>query len=173
MLMYLQAIESPVDESKFEIVYNEYKDTMYNVAYNILHNDYDAEDAVHYAFIKIAENIHKIGEPKCPKTFNYIVTIVENRAIDIYRAKQVHPVLPYNDDTVGIQVEYGGTNRLAGCILKLPARQRQIMILKYGHGYKMKEIARMLGISYANALKIEQRAKVKLKALCEEAGIEW
>lgn len=173
MLIYLQMIDSPVDQSKFEVAYMEYKDFMYGVAYDILHNVEDSEDAVHYAFLKLAENIHKIGEPKCPKTFGYIVTIVENRAIDIYRAKRAHPKEPYDDEAVGICVEYEGPNRVAGCILKLPARQRQIMILKYSHGYELKEIARMLGITYANALKIEQRAKVKLRALCEEEGIEW
>ena len=82
-------------------------------------------------------------------------------------------MVPYNEETVGIQVEYSGTNDLAGCILKLPARQRHIIILKYHHGYELKEIAKMLGITYSNALKIEQRAKTRLKALCEEVGIEW
>jgi RNA polymerase sigma-70 factor (ECF subfamily) len=166
-------IDSPEDRSKFEIMYLEYRDTMYGIAYDILHNVHDAEDAVHYAFVKLAENIQKIGDPKCPKTKGYIVTIVENRAIDIYRTKQLHPTLPYADEVIGIQVEYHGANRLADCILKLPARQRHIIILRYSHGYKLKEIAKLLGISYANALKTEQRAKTKLMELCEEAGIEW
>ena len=173
MLIYLQMIDSPADQSKFEVIYLEYRDTMYDVAYDILHNVHDAEDVVHHAFLKIAENIHKIGEPKCPKTKGYIVTIVENRAIDLYRAKRKHPVAPCNDETIGIQVEYKGPNELTGCILKLPMRQRHIIILKYSHGYDLKEVAKMLGITYVNALKIEQRAKAKLKALCEEAGIEW
>lgn len=173
MLIYVQMIDSPAEQSKFETIYLEYKNIMYDVAYDILHNTHDAEDAVHYAFLKIAENIHKLSEPKCPKTKGYVVTIVENRAIDIYRAKQTHPTDPYADETIGIQVEYRGPNELAGCILKLPTRQRHIIILKYSHGYELKEIAKMLGISYVNALKIEQRAKAKLRTLCEEAGIEW
>lgn len=172
MLIYLQTIDSTSDQLKFETIYLEYKDIMYYVAYDILHNIHDAEDAVHYAFLKIAENIHKLGEPKCQKTKAYALTIVKNRAIDIYRVKQRHPAEPYTDATIGIQVEYTGLNELAGCILKLPTRQRHIIILKYSHGYNLKEIAKMLGISYVNALKIEQRAKAKLKALCEEAGIE-
>lgn len=62
---------------------------------------------------------------------------------------------------------------MAGCILKLPTRQQSVIILKYHHGYELKEIAKMLGITYANALKIEYRAKEKLKELCKEADIEW
>ena len=173
MMIYIQMIDSTQQRSKFEILYEKYKGIMYTVAFNILHNSHDAEDAVHHAFVKIAENMHKVGDPKDPKTLGYAVTITENRAIDIYRRKQMHPVVPYNEETVGIQVEYSGDNGLARCILKLPARERHIIILKYSHGYSLREIAGMLGITYANALKIEQRAKARLKKLCEEAGIEW
>ena len=37
---------------------------------------------------------------------------------------------------------------------------------------ELKEVAKMLGISYQNALKLEQRAKEKLRTLCQEEGIE-
>ena len=69
-------------------------------------------------------------------------------------------------------MEYDGDNTVTACILKLPERQQSILILKYHHGYELKEIAKMLGISYRNALQIEQRAKAKLRALCEEEGIK-
>ena len=168
MLIYLQMIETPEERSKFESIYLLYRNTMYAVAYRILQNPQDAEDAVHHAFLKILENFSKISEVDCPKTKGYIVTIVENRAIDIYRRKKAHPAVPYNEETVGLSVDYAGDNVLAGCILKLPAQQRHILILKYHHGYESKEIAKMLGITYANALKIEQRAKQTLKAMLEK-----
>lgn len=173
MLVALQMIETPEERTKLETIYNHYKDTMYAVAYKILRNPQDAEDAVHYACVQLAKNIHKIEEPICPKTKGYIVTIVENKAIDLYRRKQAYPHVEYIDEVVGIQVEYNGDNALAGCILKLPARQRSVIILKYCHGYTAKEIARILGISYENAMKTEQRARARLKLLCEEARIEW
>lgn len=67
MLMYLMMIDSPEKESKFKKIYTTYGGLMYHVAYKILNNEEDAEDAVHDAFIKIAENISKIGDPVCPK----------------------------------------------------------------------------------------------------------
>ena len=173
MLVYLQMIETAEDQTKFERIYTQYRDILYCVAYKILKNPQDAEDAVHHAFVKLAENIYKIDEPICPKTKGYIVTIVENKAIDMYRKKHAHPQVEYLDEIVGIQVEYSGTNVLAGCIMKLPARQRSVLILKYSHGYKIREIAGILGVSMSNAQKLDQRAKAQLKLLCEEAGIEW
>ena len=172
MLIYLQMIETPEDRSKFEIIYEKYRDYMYRVAFAILNNQEDAEDAVHYAFVKIAKNIKKIGEPECLKTKGYAVTIVRNAAIDIYRKKQAHPHTEYTDRAIGMPMEYDGDNTVASCILKLSERQQSIIILKYHHGYELKEIAKMLGITYRNALQIEQRAKAKLRALCEEEGIK-
>lgn len=68
MIIYLQTLETPDDRSKFEQMYLEYRNLMFHVAYEILHNEQSAEDATHQAFVKIAENIQKIDEPVCPKT---------------------------------------------------------------------------------------------------------
>ena len=172
MLVYLQMIDTPEERSKFETMYLEYRDYMFGVAFSILNDPQDAEDVVHHAFVKIAENIKKIEDPVCLKTKGYIVTIVRNRAIDVYRRRRAHPHVEYDDAVQGIQVEYDGDNTVAACLLKLPERQRNVLILKYHHGYDLKEIAAMLDISYRNALQIDQRAKAKLKALCEEEGIK-
>lgn len=68
MLIYLQMLETPEEKSLFEQIYLEYRGLMYHVAYEILHNEQDAEDAVHQAFIKIAENIKKIYCLRCNTT---------------------------------------------------------------------------------------------------------
>ena len=104
MLIYLMMIDSPEDQSKFEKVYLTYKGLMYHTAYKVLNNEEDAEDAVHNAFVKIAENISKIGEPVCPKTQVYVVTIVENKAIDLYRSIRRRQKVQYTDDVAGIAV---------------------------------------------------------------------
>ena len=173
MLVYLQMIDSTEDRSKFEQIYLTYRDLMYHVAYGILQNTEDAEDAVHHAFVKIAGHIDSIRHPDALKTKGYVLTIVKNCAIDAYRKKQAHPEVEYSDATVGMEVSYESGNALANCILKLPERQRTILILRHHHGYDLRDIAQMLGLTYRNTLQIEQRAKAKLRTLCEEEGIEW
>ncbi len=173
MLIYLQLIETEEDRSKFETIYLSYRDLMYHAAFGILRNVEDAEDAVHHAFVKIAEHMEKVGEADSPKTKGYVMTIVKNSAIDSYRRKQAYPSVEYSDATAGVEVPYDGDNALARCILRLPPRQRDLIILKYHHGYDLREIAAMLDISYRNALQIDQRAKANLRTLCQEEGIEW
>ena len=166
MLIYLQMIDTPEERSKFEQIYLEYKGLMFHVAYDILHNEQDAEDAVHQAFVKVAENIKKIGEPVCPKTHSYVVTIVENKAIDQYRKRQKHQTVELIDDIQGTEAHYEGNNDLTKCILKLPARYREMILLRYHHGYSVREITNIMDISLAAAIKLDQRAKNKFLTSC-------
>ena len=170
-MIYLQMIESEDDKVKFEKIYLKYKSLMFYAANKILHNEHDAEDAVHMAFIKIAENIKKIDEADCPKTCSYIVTIVENKAIDIYRKKSRHKEAEFLEEANGLEVTYDEDNLLTKCILNLPARYREVILLRYYHGYSVREIAALFDISFVAASKLDQRAKKKLKELCEKEGI--
>lgn len=171
MLVYLAMIDSPEEQSKFEKIYLTYKGLMYHTAYKILSNEEDAEDAVHNAFVKIAENVSKIGDPVCPKTKVYVVTIVENKAIDLYRANQRRRKVTYLDEISGIEIEESNLHGLSACMAKLSPRYRQIILLKYYHGFSCREIAKQLNITEVNAIKLDQRAKNKLLQICKEEGM--
>ena len=171
MLIYLQLIDDPSNRSKFERLYIQYRSYMFVIANNILKNEYDAEDAVHQAFISIAKNIHKIDESDCTKAKSYIVTIIEHCSIDIYRAKKRKPIEELDERTIGIEFETPHTSALADAIAKLPARYRHVILLKYDFGYSNQEIAKILGLSYEGVHSLVQRAKKKLAELLEEEGI--
>ena len=121
MMIYLQTIDTAEDRSKFERLYEQYKQLMFYTAFQILKRPQDAEDAVHLAFLSIAENISRISDLDCPKTRAYIVTIVERKAIDMLRAERRHPSVPLDESINGVSVEYSGDNALAKAILELPA----------------------------------------------------
>ena len=101
----------------------------------------------------------------CPKTQGYVVTIAENKAIDLYRRRIKHPMVEMDDEVPGISFVYEGENALTACILKLPARYREMILLRYHYGYSVKEVAAIMGISFSAASKLDQRAKNKLKDL--------
>lgn len=167
MLIYLEMIDTDEEQSKFEQIYLEYRDLMYYVAYKHLKNEQDAEDVVHHAFIKIAEHIKKV-EPVSPKTRRFVITIVENRVIDLYRVRLRHPEVSFVEEHYLVQEPPETNDLLQRCIHQLPTIQQQVIGLKYGDGYNLREIAQMLGISLAWARKIDQRAKNTLRKLYEE-----
>ncbi len=170
MLIDLQTIETDEDKSKFEAIYREYRGLMYAVAYRRLRHEQDAEDVVHHVFAKIAEHIGAV-EPVGLRTKQLVVTMVDNRATDLLRARGRHPPVPYDDalwDRACAQPE--GEDLLSECILKLPGRQRMVLWLKYVQGYDLREIAKMLDISLSCARKLDQRAKARLAQLYREGG---
>ena len=159
-MLYLEMIESPADKIKFEQLYLKYRDYMLHIAKKYLNNAQDAEDAVHNAFLSIAKNISKLGDIDSPETHGYIVITIERKAIDIIRDHNKHEICFVES----IPCE----NRLQWCILQLPPRYREVILLKYSHGYRIQEIAEILNISFAAASKLNQRAKAKLKELYEK-----
>ena len=87
MLIYLQVIDAPEDRDQFITLYETYRGLMFYVANQILQNEQDAEDAVHDAFLSVAEHIKKFSRLERHKTKAFLVTIVENKAIDLYRKR--------------------------------------------------------------------------------------
>jgi RNA polymerase sigma-70 factor (ECF subfamily) len=171
MLAYMSLMDSADDKSKFERVYQSYKGLMFYTANRILNNPQDAEDAVHTAFVKIAENISKIQEAVCPKTKVFVVTIVENTAIDLYRKKKRLNIIDFPEGLPEAPVDLDGGTMLAACMARLPVRYRQVLLLKYSYGFSNKELAKLLGVTEANAIKLGQRAKEKFQEICEEEGV--
>ena len=58
---YVSLVETEEEKSLVEALYIKYEQDMYNVAFSILHNNYDAEDAVQEAFLRVIENLDKIN----------------------------------------------------------------------------------------------------------------
>ena len=81
--LYLSFIDDEDDRKKFEDIYYNYRKRMVAVAYSVLNNKSDSEDAVHDAFIKIARNMRAIDDPMSEKTLSYVSKAAKNAAINI------------------------------------------------------------------------------------------
>ncbi len=169
LLIYLQMIESEADKSKFEQLYLNYRSLMLRVAMSILHNEQDAEDAVHQAFLAILNNLEKISSVDCLQTKSYIVIIVERKSIDLIRERK--KVVGLDDEAeVGIEIPMPGDSPLADALAKLPPRYREVLQLRFFAGYSIKEVAALLGIEYGAVQRLLLRAKDALeKRLKEDA----
>lgn len=171
MLIYINMIEQRKDRSRFEEFYNTYKGLMFHAAEKILGNPQDTEDAVHDAFLYIAKNFSKIFTDDRHKTVSFVVTIVVNKAIDIYRKKRRHPAIEYDEAFTDKTVNIKDVNDMAGALLKLPIRYRNFLLLKYEQGYSNEELAEMLNISQAGVRKLNERAKIMFEKICREEGL--
>ena len=119
---------------------------------------------MHQSFLKLIKVLHKIEEPKCHKTKALVVTIVERTAIDLYRRRQKNNVIPFDEKSVPIPAASaieGIQTRLdiSAAMAALPARYRQVLLLRYDDGFSCREIAGLLSMTEPNVRKTIQRAK--------------
>ena len=170
MLVFTQMLETADERLKIEEIFHTYGNLMFHVANKILNNDHDAEDAVQQALFAIYQNLEKFSEIKCPQSRSFIVTIVERKAIDLYRAKQRNAVVPFEEEFINVpapsvvDVAVARTD-LAKAMAMLPTRYRELLFLKFDNGYSEREIAVMCSMTEANVKKTIQRAKKKLESI--------
>ena len=172
MMIYLSTIESPEEKIKFEELYYKYRGFMLKIASRILRGEQDAEDAVHNAFMSLAKNMKLVPELDSLKLRGFLYIVAENKAIDILRERKRRGVEESLDEGQPLYAPADdGEHDLAWCISRMPPRYQEVILLKYSHGYSTREIASILGISFAAASKLDQRAKARLKELCEKEGL--
>ena len=176
MLLYLALIDDPVNQSKFEEIYYKHKDRLLVIAYSILENHYDAEDAVHNAFLSIARNMNKIATFDSDRTLGYIMVITKNAAYDLLRKRK--EVLPYDgsiisesDDELELFYEREKYRIVVETIRMLSEIYRPVLYLHYVEGKTAKEIARLLNRKTYTVKQQIVRGKKILVGLLKEKGI--
>lgn len=151
-MLFLMMIDTAEDKRKFEILYEKYRSLMMKVAVDVLHDNYLAEDAVHNAFLKIAQNMSKIKELESLETKRYLVIIVKNASIDIYRKRSKQMKQEIFLDELGdniLPVTDMGTeedNKVLDVLIGLPVKYRDVFLLKYSSCLDNREISELLGI---------------------------
>ena len=110
MFIYLMAIDDYNDRIKFVTIYENYLQKMQFVAESILNDSSEAENIVHDTFLVIIDNLNKIDEADCHKTWNYIVTILKNRCFNVLKRNKK---IVYLDDYTIFNEKIGKTNEEA------------------------------------------------------------
>lgn len=172
---YLMALDTEEDKNRFQEIYLTYRQDMYAIAYRILNNCEDAEDAVHEAFVSIADNFAKINQIPCQEIRYYLVIIIRNTAINLYnknkrRAKHSETL---EENEISIEIDYFEKfeyESLVKAISELPAIYKDVIYLHYYEERTAKEIAKLLKITPAAVWKRVERAKRMLKELLEKGG---
>lgn len=175
MLILLQTIDQPEEKRKFVIIYEKYRYLMFKVASGVLNDQYLAEDAVHEAFVKVANNMDKIGDVESRATKRYLIVITKNAAIDFYRKRhqQMEKEIFMEKLEERENVSYMETeidNQVLDVLKNLPEQYRDIFLLKYSNGFENKEIAQILGITEGNVRQRIMRGKALIQEALDQLG---
>lgn len=176
MLIYLSILDTYEEKNKFVQIYNQYRQTMFYVANNILKDDFLSEDAVHEAFINIAKSMDNISDVFCPRTRGYVVVIVRNVSLNMLKKQK--SVLDIEDERENI-AEYLSledevmsklsVDIIVGEIGNLPEIYRDILYLSYVEDLSTREISELINIPNEAVKKRLQRGRKKLIESIREA----
>ena len=165
---------------EMEELYREYRSPMLRIALSVLRDEGLAEDAVQLAFLKLFQNFEKIPRGDCNKRRSFIVIIIRNTAIDLYRKRNREKVISFEDleaplpargelpeDLAVIREE---TEQLGACLAQMEEKYANLLLLRYYHGFPNREIAELLGMGQAQVAMGLYRGRQRLQKLMEKGG---
>jgi RNA polymerase sigma-70 factor (ECF subfamily) len=144
------------DEAALAALVSQYAGTLYRVAFSVLRNPADAEDAVQEAFMRVLRHRDSLGEVRDQRV--WLIRIVWNIVLDRKRRAKTRPetddvselarVLPCN----GLSAEQIASAaqhhaHVLACVEQLPAKEREVLMLSAFEELSSVEIASVLGIT--------------------------
>lgn len=143
-----------------------HKLSMYRVAKGYFAERMDAEDAISEAVMASWEKISTLKKPEFFKT--WVLRILINKCNDIKRSQKRTVALDKVPEAVLTQDFYTG-DALIG---RLGDAYRIVLTLFYGEGYKVREIAKMLGLPAGTVSSRLKRGREQIAAMIKEEKTE-
>jgi RNA polymerase sigma-70 factor (ECF subfamily) len=148
------------------------------VAFSVLRNAADAEDAVQEAFMRVLRHRDRLGEVRDHRV--WLIRIVWNVVLDRKRRMKTRPetddvaelarVIPWK----GLSAEELASAaqhhaRVLGCVDRLPDKERQVLVLSAFEELPSVEIAEVLGITESSVRSRLFRARNLMAGMLDHA----
>ena len=120
---------------------DEYGDMLYRICLVMLRNTADAEDDVEETFIKYMLSSPQFNDDEHEKA--WLITVAANKCRDMLRSRKRH--ITESDDILrNYSIDRESTGVLEA-LMEVPEKYRIVLTLHYIEGYKVDEIAEMIG----------------------------
>jgi RNA polymerase sigma-70 factor (ECF subfamily) len=158
-------------------IYDRYAESIYRYAYRFVGDADLAEDLTSEVFCKL---LQVLGTSRGPRTQlqGWLYRVARNLAVDWFRqrAKGVHlsldEELTPDTDSPPTRLEQQQLHQdLREAISRLTPGQQQVIVLRFGEGRKIADIARLMGKSEGSVKLIQFRAMARLRKLLESQGM--
>ncbi|HEY1984650.1 MAG TPA: RNA polymerase sigma factor [Terracidiphilus sp.] len=143
-------------EEMLAALVEQYATTLYRVAFSVLRNPSDAEDAVQEAFVRVLRHRDTLDEIRDHRV--WLIRIVWNIVLDRKRRTKTRPETDDVSELARVLPAHGlsAEDRAAaaqhhahvlGCVEKLPAKEREVLMLSAFEELSSVEIASVLGVT--------------------------
>ena len=160
------------DKSAQFAIYKQYYAAMYNVAFRIVGDRYEAEDVMQESFLSAFTNLDSFSGKV---TFGaWLKRIVINKSITAlkknnrYETDSLEKVDLKTSEEVPEEYSMIGAKEILGKVAQLKSNYQLALTLNLVEGYDYEEIAQIMDISYENSRTTVSRAKQKLRQLLSQ-----
>jgi RNA polymerase sigma-70 factor (ECF subfamily) len=163
------------DDGARQALYRHYVDRVFRTVRAMLRSDADAEDVTQDAMLTVLTSLNKYRPRADTRFAAWVTTIALNTARRRFRRRRPEltatgelPDIPDDGGDPADDLDRAQRRRaLLIALAELPARDREIVSLRYGADVNANEIAVMVGIEPANVRKILERTRTRLGARIE------
>lgn len=154
-------------DREFHSRYLSLAEALYGVAFYILENEADAEDAVQELYLKLWKNRDALDGIRSPKA--YAMTLLRNLCLDRIRqarklsVSEVPESLGGSFDPEAAMDERERLEKVLAAVKSLPDRQREILVMRTVEGLSYDEIAQRTGMSYLSLRVLLSRSRQTLR----------
>jgi len=167
-----------VEEASLEALVNQYASALYRVAFSVLRNAADAEDAVQETFLRVLRHRDALDEIRDRRV--WLIRIVWNIVLDRKRRAKTRPETDDVDELArvlpsrGLSAEQHAAasqhhKRVLACVDKLPSKERQVLMLSAFEELSSVEIAGVLGITESSVRSRLFRARNLMAEMLDHA----
>ena len=154
-----------------EQIYLEYGEKIRGYIHSHVGNPTDAEDVASTVFLKISERSGSFDAQKSALS-TWVYAITKNAVIDYYRKRRVMDDVPEeyqgaSDSGLEDICRQESLTELAQALENMPERLRDVIILHYYKGIKLKDVAEAMDMSYANVKVLHKKALAQLRMSLE------
>jgi RNA polymerase sigma-70 factor, ECF subfamily len=159
------------DQAAFSRLVDAYQRPVYNLAYRMLGNAAEAEEAAQETFVRMYTKLHTYQPDR--KLVSWVLSIASHYCIDRLRRRRIN-WLSLDDDPITsvspsrqpnpeeLAMRRETCDEVQDCIAKLEPGYRAPLILRYWQGLSYEEIAEVMGITVSAVKSRLHRARLQL-----------
>jgi RNA polymerase sigma-70 factor (ECF subfamily) len=166
------------EEAALAALVEQYAGALYRVAFSVLRNPADAEDAVQETFLRVLRHRDTLGEVRDHRV--WLIRIVWNIVLDRKRRAKTRPETDDVEDlarvlpAAGLSAEQAAAAaqhhaQVLTCVEQLPGKEREVLQLSAFEELSSVEIAAVLGITESSVRSRLFRARNLMAGLLDHA----